>query len=194
MQAVKKWAFNASGFNQYGLYRDDVLYETDEVKVLLDFFKSLNYIPVLFHWLAYRSAQIRIFSPISGFEKKKQSDLVILYTYLYEKCNSSAWKLLKTFYHSFKAFHETKFNDFFYKFLSLSRNLASVIPCNFDRSFPYLYYCIPYNHKSGSGLIKFFENFKRDSDPNPDLLKIIQWSLNLFFLEWVVVVRCVSCV
>ena len=36
MQAVKKWAFNASGFNQYGLYRDDVLYETDEVKVLLD--------------------------------------------------------------------------------------------------------------------------------------------------------------
>ena len=49
MQAVKKWAFNASGFNQYGLYRDDVLYETDEVKVLLDFFKSLNYIPVLFH-------------------------------------------------------------------------------------------------------------------------------------------------
>ena len=35
MQAVKKWAFNASGFNQYGLYRDDVLYVTDEGKVLL---------------------------------------------------------------------------------------------------------------------------------------------------------------
>ncbi len=33
MQAIKKWAFNLSGFNQYGLYHDDVLYETDEVKV-----------------------------------------------------------------------------------------------------------------------------------------------------------------
>ena len=44
MQAVKKWAFNASGFNQYGLYRDDVLYETDEVKVLLDFLNlSITY-------------------------------------------------------------------------------------------------------------------------------------------------------
>ena len=30
--AVKKWAFNLSGFNQYGLYHDDVLYENDEVK------------------------------------------------------------------------------------------------------------------------------------------------------------------
>jgi len=33
VQAIKKWAFNLSGFNQYGLYHDDVLYETDEVKV-----------------------------------------------------------------------------------------------------------------------------------------------------------------
>ena len=31
-EAVKKWAFNLSGFNQYGLYHDDVLYESDEVK------------------------------------------------------------------------------------------------------------------------------------------------------------------
>eukprot|EP00088_Acartia_fossae_P013358 TRINITY_DN169_c0_g1_i1.p2 TRINITY_DN169_c0_g1~~TRINITY_DN169_c0_g1_i1.p2 ORF type:complete len:128 (-),score=57.43 TRINITY_DN169_c0_g1_i1:215-598(-) len=31
-EAVKKWAFNLSGFNQYGLYRDDVLFESDEVK------------------------------------------------------------------------------------------------------------------------------------------------------------------
>jgi len=30
--AVKKWAFNLSGFNQYGLYHDDVLYECPEVK------------------------------------------------------------------------------------------------------------------------------------------------------------------
>ncbi len=30
--AVKKWAFNLSGFNQYGLYHDDVLYESDDVK------------------------------------------------------------------------------------------------------------------------------------------------------------------
>eukprot|EP00088_Acartia_fossae_P015906 TRINITY_DN18834_c0_g2_i1.p1 TRINITY_DN18834_c0_g2~~TRINITY_DN18834_c0_g2_i1.p1 ORF type:complete len:128 (+),score=38.81 TRINITY_DN18834_c0_g2_i1:40-423(+) len=30
--AVKKWAFNLSGFNQYGLYHDDVRFENDEVK------------------------------------------------------------------------------------------------------------------------------------------------------------------
>merc|ERR1711973_651254 len=34
-EAVKKWAFNASGFNQYGLYHDDVLYENDDVKEAL---------------------------------------------------------------------------------------------------------------------------------------------------------------
>ena len=32
-EGLKKWAFSASGFNQYGLYRDDVLYEDDDVKV-----------------------------------------------------------------------------------------------------------------------------------------------------------------
>jgi len=30
--AIKKWAYNLSGFNQYGLYHDDVLQETPEVK------------------------------------------------------------------------------------------------------------------------------------------------------------------
>ena len=30
--AVKKWAFNLSGFNQYGLYHNDVYFECDEVK------------------------------------------------------------------------------------------------------------------------------------------------------------------
>ena len=34
-QAVKKWAFNASGFNQYGLYHDDAMYENDDVKEAL---------------------------------------------------------------------------------------------------------------------------------------------------------------
>lgn len=33
--AVKKWAFNASGFNQYGLYHDDAMYENDDVKEAL---------------------------------------------------------------------------------------------------------------------------------------------------------------
>eukprot|EP00092_Neocalanus_flemingeri_P032287 GFUD01035104.1.p1 GENE.GFUD01035104.1~~GFUD01035104.1.p1 ORF type:complete len:131 (+),score=35.07 GFUD01035104.1:57-449(+) len=33
--AVKKWAFNASGFNQYGLYYDDALYESEDVKEAL---------------------------------------------------------------------------------------------------------------------------------------------------------------
>eukprot|EP00090_Calanus_glacialis_P022415 TRINITY_DN3458_c0_g1_i1.p1 TRINITY_DN3458_c0_g1~~TRINITY_DN3458_c0_g1_i1.p1 ORF type:complete len:131 (-),score=39.32 TRINITY_DN3458_c0_g1_i1:109-501(-) len=33
--AVKKWAFNASGFNQYGLYHDDAIYENDDVKEAL---------------------------------------------------------------------------------------------------------------------------------------------------------------
>jgi len=31
----KKWVFNSSGFNQYGLYHDDIRYETDEVKEAL---------------------------------------------------------------------------------------------------------------------------------------------------------------
>merc|ERR1711892_1593638 len=34
-KAVKKWAFNASGFNQYGMYHDDVLYENPDVKEAL---------------------------------------------------------------------------------------------------------------------------------------------------------------
>jgi ubiquinol-cytochrome c reductase subunit 7 len=33
--AVKKWAFNASGFNQYGLYHDDAMYESPDVKEAL---------------------------------------------------------------------------------------------------------------------------------------------------------------
>ncbi|XP_064652317.1 cytochrome b-c1 complex subunit 7-like [Lineus longissimus] len=32
MRALQKWAYNKSGFCQYGLMRDDVLYETAEVK------------------------------------------------------------------------------------------------------------------------------------------------------------------
>merc|ERR1711928_252819 len=31
----KRWAFNASGFNQFGLYHDDALQETPEVKEAL---------------------------------------------------------------------------------------------------------------------------------------------------------------
>eukprot|EP00088_Acartia_fossae_P015905 TRINITY_DN18834_c0_g1_i1.p1 TRINITY_DN18834_c0_g1~~TRINITY_DN18834_c0_g1_i1.p1 ORF type:complete len:129 (+),score=40.80 TRINITY_DN18834_c0_g1_i1:29-415(+) len=31
----KKWVFDSSGFNQYGLYHDDVLYEDDDVKEAL---------------------------------------------------------------------------------------------------------------------------------------------------------------
>merc|ERR1712106_1054709 len=34
--AVKKWAFNLSGFNQYGLYHDDAMYEYPDVKLALD--------------------------------------------------------------------------------------------------------------------------------------------------------------
>ncbi|CAD7088539.1 unnamed protein product [Hermetia illucens] len=30
--AFGKWAYNLSGFNQYGLHRDDCLYETEDVK------------------------------------------------------------------------------------------------------------------------------------------------------------------
>merc|ERR1712183_666118 len=33
--ALKRWAFNASGFNQFGLYHDDCLYENDDVKEAL---------------------------------------------------------------------------------------------------------------------------------------------------------------
>jgi len=43
-EGVKKWAFAASGFNQYGLYRDDCLYESDDVKVRnLIYLKYLDY-------------------------------------------------------------------------------------------------------------------------------------------------------
>jgi len=34
-EAVKKFAFNASAFNQYGLYHDDALYESEDVKEAL---------------------------------------------------------------------------------------------------------------------------------------------------------------
>jgi len=30
--AFGRWLYNSAGFNQYGLYHDDVLYETPEVK------------------------------------------------------------------------------------------------------------------------------------------------------------------
>ena len=33
--ALKRWAFNASGFNQFGLYHDDCRYENDDVKEAL---------------------------------------------------------------------------------------------------------------------------------------------------------------
>merc|ERR1712026_415746 len=33
--ALKRWAFNASGFNQFGLYHDDCLYENEDVRKLL---------------------------------------------------------------------------------------------------------------------------------------------------------------
>lgn len=33
--AVRKWFFNKSGYNQYGLYRDDLYYETPEVEEAL---------------------------------------------------------------------------------------------------------------------------------------------------------------
>ncbi|KAK9506376.1 hypothetical protein O3M35_008327 [Rhynocoris fuscipes] len=32
---LKKWAYNAAGFNRYGLYHDDCLYEYDDVKEAL---------------------------------------------------------------------------------------------------------------------------------------------------------------
>merc|ERR1719474_724732 len=35
MEEVKRWAYNASAFNQYGLYHDDVLHENDDVKEAL---------------------------------------------------------------------------------------------------------------------------------------------------------------
>ncbi|XP_077285778.1 cytochrome b-c1 complex subunit 7-like [Arctopsyche grandis] len=31
MPALRRWAFNKSGFNQYGLFFDDLLYETPDV-------------------------------------------------------------------------------------------------------------------------------------------------------------------
>ncbi|KOC65490.1 Cytochrome b-c1 complex subunit 7 [Habropoda laboriosa] len=31
----QKWAYNFAGFNQYGLYRDDLLHETEDVKEAL---------------------------------------------------------------------------------------------------------------------------------------------------------------
>ncbi|CAH1117086.1 unnamed protein product [Phaedon cochleariae] len=30
--ALQRWAYNLSGFNKYGLWRDDILYEDDDVK------------------------------------------------------------------------------------------------------------------------------------------------------------------
>ncbi|KAG5673260.1 hypothetical protein PVAND_003323 [Polypedilum vanderplanki] len=33
--AIGRWAYNLSGFNQYGLHHDDVLYETEDVKEAL---------------------------------------------------------------------------------------------------------------------------------------------------------------
>ncbi|KPI95013.1 PREDICTED: cytochrome b-c1 complex subunit 7-like [Papilio xuthus] len=33
--ALKKWAYNLSGFNKYGLLRDDCLYENDDVQEAL---------------------------------------------------------------------------------------------------------------------------------------------------------------
>ncbi|GLV39627.1 Ubiquinol-cytochrome c reductase 14 kDa subunit-like [Carabus blaptoides fortunei] len=33
--AIKKWAYNLSGFNKLGLMRDDCLYENDDVKEAL---------------------------------------------------------------------------------------------------------------------------------------------------------------
>ncbi|KXJ79276.1 hypothetical protein RP20_CCG001649 [Aedes albopictus] len=32
VSALGRWAYNMSGFNQYGLHRDDCLYEDDDVK------------------------------------------------------------------------------------------------------------------------------------------------------------------
>merc|ERR1711908_55147 len=34
-EQVKKWVFKAAGFNQYGLYHDDALYENADVKEAL---------------------------------------------------------------------------------------------------------------------------------------------------------------
>ncbi|GFQ86154.1 cytochrome b-c1 complex subunit 7 [Trichonephila clavata] len=31
-KGVKRWFFNRMGYNKYGLYRDDIFYETPEVK------------------------------------------------------------------------------------------------------------------------------------------------------------------
>ncbi|XP_041975488.1 cytochrome b-c1 complex subunit 7-like [Aricia agestis] len=33
--SLKKWAYNAAGFNKYGLMRDDCLYENEDVKEAL---------------------------------------------------------------------------------------------------------------------------------------------------------------
>ncbi|XP_048385462.1 cytochrome b-c1 complex subunit 7 isoform X1 [Stegostoma tigrinum] len=32
LQGLRKWYYNAAGFNKYGLVRDDTLYEDDDVK------------------------------------------------------------------------------------------------------------------------------------------------------------------
>ena len=34
-ESMRRWMFNASGFNQYGLYHDDLLKETEDVKEAL---------------------------------------------------------------------------------------------------------------------------------------------------------------
>ena len=39
----KKWAFEASGFNQYGLYHDDALNESDDVKVNIVLLNSWDF-------------------------------------------------------------------------------------------------------------------------------------------------------
>ncbi|XP_056632671.1 cytochrome b-c1 complex subunit 7-like [Diorhabda sublineata] len=33
--ALQKWAYNLSGFNKYGLWRDDILHENEDVKEAL---------------------------------------------------------------------------------------------------------------------------------------------------------------
>ena len=34
-KTLQEWAYNLSGFNQYGLFRDDLVYETEEVEEAL---------------------------------------------------------------------------------------------------------------------------------------------------------------
>uniref|UniRef100_A0A6B2E8M2 Cytochrome b-c1 complex subunit 7 n=1 Tax=Phlebotomus kandelakii TaxID=1109342 RepID=A0A6B2E8M2_9DIPT len=46
--ALGKWVYNWSGFNQYGLHREDILYENDDVKEAIrrlppDVYDARNY-------------------------------------------------------------------------------------------------------------------------------------------------------